>query len=124
MSKPNTPAKDPEPLDNTPNSEYNKGMQNTPSTPAISMDVTKVHALAGLVVVATVEYRGRRKIDIRKLYENGDNALHPTKQGIRLTADQWMPLLAGLLSAVAAEKGISHREALEQILATYAETTA
>lgn len=68
----------------------------------VAMD-GEVIALVGNIVVIKTSYRGGpEKIDVRRLFENGDGAWHPSKQGIRLSAEQWAAILKALEAAVAA----------------------
>jgi hypothetical protein len=66
----------------------------------VAMD-GEVIALVGDIVVIRTVYKGKEKIDVRRLYENGDGALHPSKQGIRLTAEQWAAIIEAIQAAIA-----------------------
>lgn len=65
----------------------------------IAMD-GEVLALVGDIVVTRTSYKGKDKIDVRKVYENGDDKLHPTRQGIRLTPEQWAHIVNAIKSAI------------------------
>ena len=69
-------------------------------TKPVAMD-GKVIALVGDIVVIETTYKGKKKIDVRRLYENGDGAWHPSKQGIRLTKEQWAAIIEAIQAAVA-----------------------
>ena len=71
-------------------------------TKPVAMD-GEVLALVGDIVVIRTVYKGKEKIDVRRLYENGDGAWHPSKQGIRLTAEQWAAIIEALTKAVSRE---------------------
>ena len=66
----------------------------------VAMD-GEVLALVGNIVVVKIIDKGQVKIDVRRLYENGDGALHPTRQGIRLTPEQWAAILEPIQAAIA-----------------------